>query len=225
MTRTAQHIRSSRAVSTCRTDNESTRKEKDMKRHAGVTTISLFLLLVTGPGLLHAASITGSEASGAAGTQDVILSFDLATGAEENVSALQFDVSYDTSRLTFSEVTAGQVALDAGKEIASSVPSAGTIRAVIYGINQNSIADGTVATMRFDIDGSASAGEVPVSITNTVASDPDAGAVTIGSVDGSVTVSASGSDTDPEEEPDETPDVSSECFINVVSTWRKSDGP
>ncbi|MGA1871177.1 MAG: cohesin domain-containing protein [bacterium] len=151
----------------------------------------------------------------------MLLSVDLMTGAEENVAALQFDVSYDAAQLTFNEVTAGQVTLDAGKDITPSTPSTGTIRTIVYGLNQNSIADGTIAIISFDINASASAGEVALSISNAVASDPDADSISLSTVDESITISSGGADDDSEESSedediDEMMEALNGCFIHTI---------
>ena len=184
-----------------------------------IMIINLFLLLVFGAGPLQAASIRVSEASGSAGAQDVLLSVDLTTVAEEDVAALQFDVSYDAAQLTFNEVTAGQVTIDAGKETTSSTPSAGIIRAIVYGLNQNSIADGTIVALSFDINASASAGEEALTVSNAVASDPDANSISLSTVNGSVTISSGGADGGSEEssdDEDEIIDAFSGCLINTI---------
>ena len=194
-----------------------------MKRFFSLIIITnLFLLLVIGAGPLQAASIAVIEASGSAGAQDVLLSVDLTTVAEEAVAALQFDVSYDAAQLTFNEVTAGQVTIDAGKEATSSTPSAGTIRVIVYGLNQNSIADGTIVAIRFDINASASAGEEALTVSNAVASDPDANSISLSTVNGSVIISSGGADGSSEESSDEDEDEEiidafSGCLINTIS--------
>lgn len=192
-----------------------------MKKYSFIIIVDLFSLLMIGIGSLHGASIAVGEASGAAGTQGVLLSVDLTTGADENVAALQFDVNYDADQLTFNEVTTGQVTLDAGKDVTSSTPSTGTIRTIVYGLNQNSIADGTIAIISFDINASASAGEVALSISNAVASDPDADSISLSTVDESITISSGGADDDSEESSedediDEMMEALNGCFINTM---------
>ncbi|MGA1824594.1 MAG: cohesin domain-containing protein [bacterium] len=191
--------------------------------------INLFLLLAIGAGSLQAASIGVSDASGSAGAQDVLVSVDLTTVPEEDVVALQFDICYDAAQLAFNEVTAGQVIIDAGKEATSATPSAGTTRVIVYGLNQNSIADGTLVAIGFNINASASAGEEPLTVSNAVASDPDAHFIALSTVNGSITISSSGADGSPEESNNEENSDGDEeieeeilnafsgCWINTLS--------
>lgn len=196
--------------------------------------INSFFLLLIGAGPLQAASIAVSEASGSVGAEDVHVSVDFATVAEEDAVALQFDVCYDAAQLTFNEVTAGQVIIDAGKEATSSTPLAGTVRVIVYGLNQNSIADGSIVAISFDINALASAGEEVLTVSNAVASDPDAHSISLSTNNGLITISSAGADssseestneeitdegsTDEDEEIDEEIlDAFSGCLINTLS--------
>jgi uncharacterized repeat protein (TIGR01451 family) len=73
------------------------------------------------------------------------------------------DIGYDTAVFSNPQATIGQVATDAGKQILVSTPSTGVFRVGITGINQNTIADGVVATVTFDVDVNATPGDYTLS--------------------------------------------------------------
>ena len=128
------------------------------------------------------------DGSGVPGAQNIRVPLELKIEKGEHVAAIQLDISYDPSQLTFKEVAAGQAALDSKKQVTGSTPSEGTIRAIVYGLNQNSLEDGIFATISFDIKSSASAGAIPLSASNVIASDPYANSLSLSTAPGSITI-------------------------------------
>jgi len=68
-----------------------------------------------------------------------------------NICGTGNDITYDPDFLTFVEAVAGPAAVDADKS-ANVTTDTGFIRLGIFGINQNPIADGVVAYLRFTIN-------------------------------------------------------------------------
>lgn len=70
-----------------------------------------------------------------------------ATGTQP--AAFQIDVTFDRSLLTFVNVRNGDRIIAAGKDVASNVLANGNVRLVGAGLNQNPIANGSLATLNF----------------------------------------------------------------------------
>ncbi|MGA1871172.1 MAG: cohesin domain-containing protein [bacterium] len=152
-----------------------------------IVYLSLLSLLM-GIGICGAASLTVCNNTASASTENVTVSVDFTTEEGENVAAIQLDIGYDAENLSFKEVSAGQAALDADKQVSYSTPSAGLIRIVSFGLNQNTFAEGTIATISFDIPFTASAGVVDLTLSNVTASDIEAEMIAVSIVAGSITI-------------------------------------
>ena len=83
--------------------------------------------------------------------------------------------------MIFVRVTAGEAAQQAGKEVAyNQVGNASnSIRIIVYGMNQNTISQGTVANIIFKISPAAATGRVELPIHEATVCDPDASQVQI----------------------------------------------
>lgn len=160
-----------------------------MKKKSFELIIVVTLFLVFCAGLSHAATITVGTDSASPGAQNVILPVNLVSGTGEDVSGLNMDIGYDTSKVTFKGVTTGQAALDAGKTVSSSSPQSGTIRIIVFGLNQTRIADGIIANISFDIQSGIS-GAITLTVSKAAASAPDATSVPLSTVAGSITISS-----------------------------------
>lgn len=149
---------------------------------------TILLLVFCGAGLSQAATITVGTNSASPGSLNVIIPVSLAPGVGENVSGLNLDIGYDTSKLTFKEVTTGQASTAAGKTVSSSTPQSGTIRIVVFGLNQTNIAAGVIANISFDIQAAASSGVVALPVSTAIAAAPGATSVSLSGVAGSMTI-------------------------------------
>ena len=121
---------------------------------------------------LEAATLSVGSHSGSPGEKSISIPINLTSVTGEEVSAFNFDLKFDASRLSFREVTLGSVAEDAGKSLSHSQPKSNIVRVVVIGLNQNVIDDGTVLTFTFDILDNASRGKVKLIINNQSISDP-----------------------------------------------------
>ena len=133
-------------------------------------------------------SVTGS--AGAA--VDLAVAF---TAGSTAVSTLQFDLTFP-SALSYVSVTTGSAATAAGKSASGSI-IAGGVRVLVFGLNQNAIGSGSIATVRLNIAGGTTPGALTVGITGLVASDPAGTGVTTNGSGGAVTVSAPADTTAP----------------------------
>ena len=151
-----------------------------------------FALFLVADAAAQMPGITVGSASGAPGTQTSI-SVTLAPGATP-VSTLQFDLSFP-STLSFAGVATGTAAAAAGKDASGNAITGGA-RFLIFGMNQNAIGSGVIASIQLNISAGASAGTIPLTISGIVSSDPDANEVPTTGTSGSVTVTT-GSDITP----------------------------
>ena len=104
------------------------------------------------------ASLSIGDGSGQPGDAGISVSVRLNSDAGTEVSGLNFDVTFDSSRLTVQNVSIGGAASSAGKSLSWSVPSAGRVRVIIFGLNQTAISNGTIAAVVFSVNASAASG-------------------------------------------------------------------
>lgn len=107
------------------------------------------------------------------------------------LSAIQFDISYQSQALVFS-VSPGSSLAGAGKSVWVSSPQSGLERILIVGLNQNALMDGVLATLAVEMIHGASPGVYPLALTNAIASDPRGGAVPLSTGGGGVVVPGTG---------------------------------
>ncbi len=164
---------------------------------------------------LEAATFTVGSNSGLPGDNGIPIPIDLSSEAGEEVVAFNFDLNFDTSRLSFTNVALGQAADNADKDLDYSNPSPGTIRVIVYAINQNVIADGTVLNFIFDILTTAPSGSAALTISDEAVADPQADPVPAATVPGEIEVDSDG---------DGIPDVEDNCPTVYNPDQEDSDG-
>jgi hypothetical protein len=135
------------------------------------------------------ATLSVGSGSGAPGASGVGVGVTLSTSPSPAVTAIQFDVGFDGSRLSVDGVSTGGAASSAGKSLSYSLPSSGTLRIVISGGN-TPIGNGSLATIIFSVGASASPGSVPLTPGNAVASDAGASSVPLNLNGGSFTITS-----------------------------------
>jgi len=118
------------------------------------------------------AGVSAGSAMGLPGGTNVPVTVGLKSLNGAQVVALNFDLTYDSNRLSVGSVTLGAAASSAGKLISWSQPTANRIRVLIVGLNQDAIPDGAVAVVSFNVLASARRGATPLALTSVVASDP-----------------------------------------------------
>ena len=74
---------------------------------------------------------------------------DLVGDGSEN--SMNFDIAYDANKLEVVSVMVGAAAQNADKTLEYSEPASGVVRIILFGLNQNVIADGRVAELQFRI--------------------------------------------------------------------------
>ncbi len=148
----------------------------------------IFLIFNFSVHATQAATLTAGSVSASPGATGISVPITLTNGTGDQISAANFDLTYDQNSLVLTNVTVGTAASNAGKGVSYSTPSAGTIRVVIYGVNQTAIANGAVANIIFNVSSSAAAGDKALAFSAYAASNPTAGDVSLSVVSGKVTV-------------------------------------
>lgn len=117
-----------------------------------------------------------------ASTGDLHIPVMLYGEGDELISGLQFDVNYDPTQFELVEVSAGNAATSAGKEVILSETVPGQGRILITGFNNIGMTEGQVATftLRPIYPGAA---QSDLSLRQILASDPDGNSLSIGYAD------------------------------------------
>lgn len=97
---------------------------------------------------------------------------------EETVSGIEFDLNFDPAQFELVEITAGNVATDAGKQVVFSETLPGQGRVLVTGFNNVSMADGQIATLTLRPLTSTSA-QSDIALDRALATDPDGNNVPI----------------------------------------------
>jgi hypothetical protein len=103
---------------------------------------------IAGAAQVNLAVGNGSGYPGGTATSQVTFS------ATSSPAAVSFRILFDSTKVTVANVQAGAVVTAAQKQMDWDVPTAGTLAVAIYGVNQTLIANGTLATVTFNILGS-----------------------------------------------------------------------
>jgi hypothetical protein len=121
---------------------------------------------------LEAATLTVGSESGSPGDKNISVPIDLTSASGEKVCGFNFDLNFDTYRVSFKELTLSSAAVNADKSLSHSQPKPNTVRVIVIGLNQNVIGDGTVLIFTFDISDKAPGGKAELTINKTSVSDP-----------------------------------------------------
>jgi hypothetical protein len=154
--------------------------------------LGLVLLLTPASALAQSsgATLSAGSGSGSPGDTGISVSVSISSDSGVDVAGLNFDLAYSSSALEVANVTIGSAASGADKLISWSSPSSGRIRVIVFGLNQDSIPNGTVARVSLNVKSSASPGSTSLDILNQAATDPEGSSVPLSANDGSFTVLA-----------------------------------
>ena len=123
----------------------------------------------------------------AAGAGTITVPVELANRGAASPSAVQFDVGYDTSRLQITAVRVAGNAVGANKDITVRTSAAQQkSRIIIFGMNDTALADGLIAEI--DFSGIGAPGNVPLSVSKTLASAGDASLIATAGAGASATI-------------------------------------
>jgi len=95
------------------------------------------------------------------------------SGSEDNVSALNFQLKYDSSVLRPISADAHGTASDSGKSAQANMASPGTYNILLMGVNTNTISSGDVLEVVFQTKGDALSGQSSLRIEGLVMATPE----------------------------------------------------
>lgn len=170
-------------------------------RHSRLRAGELLRLAASLAGWLCGFSILGQVNTGAApvirletvqvnagGSASVAVAFQ---SAGQRIAALQFDVFYNIQQFAIS-VTPRESVLGSGKRIWRGTPGSVVDRFVIAGLNQDSIPDGTLATLLVEVKPDTPSGIHPLLLGNLAASSPDGNPIALAGLQGTLVVPGDG---------------------------------
>lgn len=100
------------------------------------------------------------------------------TGDSGNaVSAMDFELHYDSRELRPLGIETGSAATAAGKEVQANVVGPGEYKVLMFGFNQSTMSEGDVAYVRFRIMNEPDSGRITLRVANTTVSQTDATAI------------------------------------------------
>lgn len=131
------------------------------------------LLAVAAAGPAGAATLRLGNGYGNDEGFNAVLPMTLDSETGEEVAALQCELFYDASVLTFVNVAAGPAAVAAGKAVYSNVVGTGRVRCIVAGLNRAAIQDGQIFSVTFAVVSGTEDNAYFVDIENAILSDPD----------------------------------------------------
>lgn len=175
------------------------------------------MAILLSAGNSYAGEISFGGSAAGSGDTNIVLPVVLTSGAGENIVGLNFEITH-SANLTLDQVTSGREADESAKSVSSNSPSAGTLRVVIYGIDNNVISDGTIANISFNVSTAGGSDErVTLEFVEVVAADGDAQQVTMSRTGYSGTIADLGvSNSSDYSESDSGSSSSGGCFLNAI---------
>ena len=177
------------------------------KKLSSSLLLAIFLLTSVGGAAAGSPTAVISAGSGSGNPGDANISVPVSLNSQDGaqVAGLNFDLSFDDSRLNVSNVTSGSAASGAGKIMSWSQPSSSTLRVIIFGLNQDAIPNGTVANVIFNVLVSAVSGASPLTLSNAAATDPGGSGIQVTLNNGTFTVLSPPATYTPTSAPTDTP--------------------
>lgn len=156
------------------------------------TTLAALAMAAAFPAVAQTpqAVLSVGSGSGHPGQSGVDVTVSLASQGGAQVAGLNFDLSFDSSRVSVASVRIGSAAAAAEKTLSWSGPTSNPIRVMIFGVNLKVIGDGPVAVVTFDVLAQATPGTFALALSNAAATDPAGNKVDVTTTDGSFTVPA-----------------------------------
>jgi hypothetical protein len=138
-----------------------------------------FWIIATGGSVAQTPSLSLLGRSGTPG-DSITLTVSLSYNGATRPAAVQWDLNYSTADLLLANGTffsTGMVATAAGKSVTCGVPTPGSVRCIVWGVNKASIMDGALASLRFQIAPSTSSSSTTVSFAKIQGADRNGAAV------------------------------------------------
>lgn len=150
----------------------------------------LFAVTLSAQAQTCGASLSAGSASGIPGDSDIVIPVRLDPDEGIEITGLNFDLTFDTNRLSIQNVTIGSAASSAAKTLSWLSPSSGRIRVIIFGLNQTAIPNGVMAKVTFSVNTGADPGSSSLSLSNATATDQNGVSVPLSLSPGTFTIPA-----------------------------------
>lgn len=183
-----------------------------------IFAMAMLVLFLAMSGLALAAEVEIGDPIIDTENSSLLFPIDLNVVSEENVAGCNMVLAY-SQNIALTNVTEGAAATAADKGVTYSSTETGTIRLIIYGMNQNTINSGTIAHLIFAIPEGGDQ-DVEITFSAVVAASPEAQSVPVTHMEGfsgtiagmvpPVDDSTAETDEEPSEESEEEPDTSSD---------------
>jgi uncharacterized protein (TIGR03437 family) len=111
------------------------------------------------------------------------------TSESSFISGVQFDVQYDSAAMSLN-ATVGDPGRYSYKNLYVADLPASTKRFLMFGLNQNTIADGVLINLFVNLNPTISTGLYSLTLSNLAATGPDGNLISLTGIDGTVTVQA-----------------------------------
>jgi hypothetical protein len=148
-------------------------------------TTDAFITRIPGANITSSVNFSLSTAVGAPGVT-VQLPLSLTSTGTALPAGFQIDLSFDTTKMTFSSVTAGTPLTGAGKTISSVILPNGNVRLTVTGGGQT-IANGVVATASFTVLAGLTTGSSAIATLNCSSTGATGTALATGCAAGGIT--------------------------------------
>lgn len=184
-----------------------------MTRYAILCTAAVFLGSLAAGGTLRvgAPSFQGS---------DVTVPILLEGATEQGVAALDFRLNYDPEVFQPVSASTGAAASDANKQVQANSTRDGEYSVVMMGMNQSTVADGEVASIRFERVSEPASGRSNVRISRTTLASADG--AEIPSEGGTATIELNGDDESNGDAPADAEEA--EASDSTVQPGQESQG-
>ena len=169
------------------------------------------LLLVLVSGLAAGATLSLSSGSGFPGSTVAVA---ISVGATGDLpAAAEWEVSYSTTDFSAVTLSAGPAATNKSLSCAAG---SGTATCLLWGLNNQAITNGVVATLNLTISGSTTTTSSPVQFFNAIMADSAGNAISTSATGGTITIlpSLNGLSCVPTSI---SPSIGSTCSINLTS--------
>lgn len=139
---------------------------------------SILMILVFCP-MAQAASLSISDITKTIEDpqESIVLGVDLNLEKDEEILALNFDLSFDSSSLILKKVVIGPAAQNSGKTLSYSETSPGKAKVIIFGLNREVVSNGQIANIIFEAKEQGASVISKIVLDNALASDKQANSI------------------------------------------------
>jgi hypothetical protein len=148
----------------------------------------LFALLLVAP-LLHAQSTASLNLGNGSGQPGSLVTLNMNLGGGTNPAGVQWTMTYPAAAVAYETAAVGASAPT--KNVTCS-GTTGSTTCIVFGLNADTMLNGTVAVLGFRIKAGASPDSVNVQVSNTSATTPEGTGINATGSNGSITVTEPG---------------------------------